>query len=180
MSNLRQYLIDILSSDAWYGFWTSACSIATFAAVCVALWQTKYSQRKRIRMEFSDQLTILIPHIGGTTANKNFMAIKATNVGNRKVSIEYFGIAFNDGTFSYITKDDVPVEVKNLPVQLDLDEQYLFYLSKEHFVEGLIALQSKLPRDKPIRFYAQDSAGKKYFCKSQKTVQEYIDSTKQK
>ena len=51
----------------WTLFWTAVGAIggtlgaiATTAAVIVALWQTKYSQKKKLKLAFSDNVEIAI------------------------------------------------------------------------------------------------------------------------
>ena len=50
----------------WNLFWTAFGAIggtlgalATFVAVIVALWQTKFSYKKKLQLSFSDDITIV-------------------------------------------------------------------------------------------------------------------------
>ena len=54
----------------WELFWTAfgaiggtLGAIATTAAVIVALWQTKYANKKQLKVEFSDNI-VLVPSQG--------------------------------------------------------------------------------------------------------------------
>ena len=53
----------------WELFWTAfgaiggtLGAIATTAAVIVALWQTKYANKKRLKVEFSDNIVVVPSH----------------------------------------------------------------------------------------------------------------------
>ena len=39
----------------WGMFWQAASAIATTAAVIVALWQTKYVNKKRVKLIYGEQ-----------------------------------------------------------------------------------------------------------------------------
>ena len=43
----------------WDIFWNAAGSIATFAAVLVALWQTRTANKKKLKLSFIENMTIL-------------------------------------------------------------------------------------------------------------------------
>lgn len=82
----------------WNLFWTAFGAIgatlgatATTAAVIVALWQTKYSQKKKLSFEFTDNFQLYNPNTG---ASLKFVGLSVTNVGNRKVIIQTWGVAF--------------------------------------------------------------------------------------
>lgn len=59
----------------WNLFWTAfgaiggtVGAIATAAAVIVALWQTKYSYKKKLKISFSNNITI-VPENGSETVS---------------------------------------------------------------------------------------------------------------
>lgn len=73
----------------WNLFWSAFGAIggtlgavATTAAVVVALWQTKYSQKKIIKLAFSDNFQLYNPNTGESV---KFIGLSVTNTGNRKV-----------------------------------------------------------------------------------------------
>ena len=68
----------------WNLFWTAFGAIggtlgavATTAAVVVALWQTKYSQKKIIKLGFSDNFQLYNPNTGESV---KFIGISVTNI----------------------------------------------------------------------------------------------------
>lgn len=86
----------------WYLFWTAfgaiggtIGSIATAAAVIVALWQTKYNYKKKLKLSFSNNITI-VPENG----NKfyHYVGVTITNIGNRDVIIKNWGFILNNGS----------------------------------------------------------------------------------
>ena len=86
----------------WNLFWTAFGAIggtlgavATTAAVVVALWQTKYSQKKIIKLGFSDNFQLYNPNTGESV---KFIGISVTNTGNRKVIIRTWGVHLKEGS----------------------------------------------------------------------------------
>ena len=76
----------------WAMFWQAASAIATTAAVIVALWQTRYQNKKKLKIEFIENVTYL-PSTGSGTITKNqYFSVDIANVGNRKVCIQRVGI----------------------------------------------------------------------------------------
>ena len=47
----------------WEMFWQAASAIATTAAVIVALWQTGYQNKKKLKIKFVENMTYL-PNTG--------------------------------------------------------------------------------------------------------------------
>ena len=56
----------------------------TSEGIFFALWQTKYSQKKIIKLAFSDNFQLYNPNTGESV---KFIGISVTNTGNRKVII---------------------------------------------------------------------------------------------
>ena len=85
----------------WNLFWSAFGAIggtlgavATTAAVVVALWQTKYSQKKIIKLTFSDNFQLYNPNTGESV---KFIGLSVTNIGNRKVIIRTWGVHLKEG-----------------------------------------------------------------------------------
>ena len=79
----------------WTLFWTAFGAIggtvgafATAAAVIVALWQTKYNQKKKLKLSFSEDITI-VPENGNVFYR--YIGVSVTNIGNRDVIISNWG-----------------------------------------------------------------------------------------
>ena len=151
--------------------------IATFSAVVVALWQTKYANRKKLKCNFIDKNVIVNPN---NSDKKFYVAMSISNIGNKKVIISNWGIKLKDGFILILTSGfeetifDKLVAVKT-PYILEPEENVTFFYSKELFQKlineqienGIISANSK------IKFVVHDSTGKSYFNKSKSNAQFY-------
>lgn len=164
----------------WNLFWTAfgaiggtVGAIATAAAVIVALWQTKYSYKKKLNLSFTDNITI-VPENGSTFYH--YIGITVTNIGNRDVVIQNWGFALDDGTKMMIVPDTSPlgrVLQVQLPHRLQIEEGTTLYYERRLFRNALedSINNGKLQKDKKIQFYVTDSTAKKHCVKSNKTAQ---------
>ena len=59
-------------------------AIATFLAVLVALWQTKYANRKRLKLSFTEVSQI----IGMKSGTVELATLTVSNIGNRAVTVQ--------------------------------------------------------------------------------------------
>jgi hypothetical protein len=125
----------------WNLFWTAfgaiggtLGAIATFVAVIVALWQTKFSYKKKLQLSFSDNITI-VPENG----NKfyHYVGVTITNIGNRDVVIQNWGFELDDGSQMLIVTDTSPfgrvLQVK-LPYRLRLKKALHCIMRKLYFI----------------------------------------------
>ena len=143
-------------------------AIATFCAVVVALWQTKYSDRKKLKCKFIEHNAVC----RGAT-HKNYVCMSITNVGNKKVIINSWGIKRKNGYIMILTsgfeKDafDKAVAVKT-PYHLEVEENVSFFYDKALFPDVLNeAIQKgEIEADKKICFVVYDSTGRAYYTKS--------------
>lgn len=77
-------------------------AIATTAAVLVALWQTKYANRKKLKSYFSGDNTIVNPN---SYTTKNYVGMNITNIGNKKVILSSWEIITNRNEIIMILTD---------------------------------------------------------------------------
>lgn len=63
--------------------------IATFSAVIVALWQTKYASRKKLKCQFIENNVVMNPN---SFDKKLYVAMSISNIGNKKVIVSNWGI----------------------------------------------------------------------------------------
>ena len=59
-------------------------AIATFAAVLVALWQTKYANKKKLKCSFIDKNMVVNPQ---NYDKKLYVTMSISNIGNKKIII---------------------------------------------------------------------------------------------
>ena len=164
-------------------FWTAFGAIggtvgalATAVAVIVALWQTKYSQKKKVKIAFNEDVTV-VPEVGSVFYR--YVGVTVTNIGNRDVMITGWGFKMHNGGYVVIVRDNTPISKLiqiNLPHKLAIEESidltygktYLLGVLKENIDN------KKLDPHKALEFYVSDSTGKKYTVKTSKTVCEMI------
>lgn len=68
----------------WGMFWQAASAIATAVAAIIALWQTRYQNRKKVKITFNESV---IYAFGGSLelADKcQYVSLDVVNTGNRK------------------------------------------------------------------------------------------------
>lgn len=171
------------STFDWNLFWTAFGAIggtvgalATTAAVIVALWQTKYSQKKKIKLSFPDNYML---YNSNTGASIKFIGVGVSNIGNRKVIIQNWGVYLKKDTAALIvTPTDVSSFEKMvypaLPKTLDLEETIALQWQQDRFKSFLQTNKDNIDKDKPLTFFVQDSTGKRYEVKTQKNASAYI------
>ena len=107
--------------------------VATFSAVAVALWQTKYASRKKLKCKFIDKNIVLNPISG---EKKSYVAMSISNIGNKKVIISNWGIQLKRSFILILTSGfeesmfDKMVTVKT-PCILEPEENITFFYSKD-------------------------------------------------
>lgn len=151
--------------------------IATFSAVIVALWQTKFANKKKLKLRFVEGNATFNPR---TNEHKDYVSISITNIGNRKVIVSSWGIKISKTERFLILTEffddyfDQAVSVKT-PCTLDTEENVCFFYIKEKFVSVLDEQikNGKINKNKRITFYVFDSTGKEYTVKSNKKAHVY-------
>lgn len=151
-------------------------SIATFSAVVVALWQIKYSNRKKLKCKFIEHNAVC-----SSSVHKNYVCMDITNIGNKKVIIKSWGIKRKNGYIMILTsgfeKDafDKIVAVKT-PYHLDVEENVSFFYDKNLFPEVIddAIKKSEIEANKKICFVVYDSTGRAYYTKSKDIAKTYI------
>ena len=109
---------------------------ATFAAVVVALWQTKYANKKKLKCSFIERNTVVDPQ---NYDKKLYVTMRISNIGNKKVVINNWGIKLKDSFILILTEGferdsfDEVVSVKT-PYILEPEEQITFFYAKDLFI----------------------------------------------
>lgn len=160
-------------------FWTAFGAIggtlgafATAAAVVVALWQTKHSEKKSLKLTFSDSMRLM-----GT--DEYFINLSITNVGNRKVIIDKWGFYYHNKKIGLLNV--IPTEIckcinPTLPSDLDSELRISLFFEQKTFVAELKKgiKEGKFKFNKKVDFFAIDTTGKYYFVRSPKSVAQMI------
>lgn len=175
----------------WTLIWTAVGAIggtlgalATSIAVIVALWQTKYSQKKKIKVCFTDLIT-LTSNLPSDNVRVEYVGIDVTNIGNRDVIIQSWGFVLqpkSNGKVLILPDRTLYGELVRieLPKRLALEESITLVYAKELFQNVLIDNCSvgKLNSKKKLQFYVCDSTGKYYYAKTQKKIESYLPKKK--
>ena len=171
----------------WNLFWTAFGAIggtlgalATAAAVIVALWQTRYSQKKKLKLSFTDDIAV-VPQNG--TVVRRYVGVRIANIGNREVVITGWGFDLEKPHSMMIVPDLSPIEKAiqpKLPYRLQLEESITLYYQKDLFTKVVTERcdNDQLKKGQPIKFYVSDSTGKKHYINTQKNAVAYYNHQK--
>lgn len=167
----------------WNLFWTAFGAIggtlggfATCLAVIVALWQTKYENRKKLKLSKLESIKSM------NTANghveKEFVGVRVCNIGNRAVSIKSWGFKATHKETILLLPDSSPLAMAiqpSLPYRLETEESINLVYDKSHFDE-LVKRSCQDGTFKPrhkIKIWVADSTGACYYTKTPFTAQYY-------
>lgn len=156
-------------------FWEAAGAISTFAAVAVALWQTRYANKKKAKLSFVDKKILPAFPIGkiGYIPETQYVGVEFANIGNRKIIIKNFWLELPDNNCAIIEPAQTPIGSISLPAELDIEESIFLPWEKEKFL-NFIEHEKDLPKDKKMSFCITDSTGITYKCKTKKNLSEYL------
>ena len=170
----------------WNLFWTAfgaiggtLGAIATAVAVIVALWQTKYSYKKKLKLSFSNNIT-LVPENGNNF--HHYVGVTIINIGNRDAIIKNWGFILNNGSKMMIVPDLSPmgriIQVQ-LPHKLQVEEGTTLYYNNLLFHNALeeCIKNGSLSKNKKIRFFVTDSTEKEHYVTTHKSAQDLLDDT---
>ena len=148
-------------------------SVATTAAVIVALWQTKYSTKKRLKIEFNDDIKLYNEHLGKIVGE--YIGISIINIGNRDVIITDWSILTNNKSRTKIMTERQGILKVSLPAKVEIENKLDLNYEREYFNNFIKDITQKHPKLKKqkIKFQVMDSTGKKYRINSKKTYEEY-------
>lgn len=167
----------------WNLFWTAFGAIggtlgafATLFAVIVALWQTKYENRKKLKLSKLESIKVTDTATGHV--EKEFVAVKVCNIGNRAVSIMNWGFKVTHKENILLIPDTSPLATviqPSLPYRLETEESINLVYDKSHFDE-LVKSGCQDGTFKPrrkIKIWVADSTGACYYTKTPFSAQYY-------
>ncbi len=166
-------------------FWTAFAAIgqavgaiATAAAVIVTLWQVRYSNKKKLKMKFTDK-SVVFSERGDS--RYFFVNLSVTNIGNRNVIVRNWETE-GPKKSNYLLVQDMTNPMlkllqKSLPYTLEpeytldlvFDLKLFLKNLKEQTEQGTFAMNDKLT------FYVVDTTGKEYALKIKKTIKQLIE-----
>lgn len=156
-------------------------ALATFIAVIVALYQTKLTNKKKLKLKFNDPVTIVNPNTGQQLGD--YIGITIINIGNREVIIDDWSILpYNKSKERYkIMTEMQGLLSQKLPYKLKIEEKLDLYYEKKAFLRLIADLVDKnnIKLNKKIKFQILDSINKSYIIESDKTISEYVNESKE-
>lgn len=151
-------------------------AIATFLAVIVALWQTKYLNRKRLRLSFTEVSQIIMTNSGTV----DLATLTVSNIGNRAVTVQSWGFIINRKVQGLVLQDPSNSMLKLvdtlLPKRVEPEESINLVIMADNLLHNLeINIESGNYRNnQKIKVFCTDSVGKKYIVRTKSTVGQMI------
>lgn len=176
----------------WMVFWTafgaiggSIGALATAAAVIVALWQTKYAYKKKLKLTFCDD--VKIASNAGMLITE-LISLTITNIGNKTILLDSWGFKLKGSKrmkiFTNLPSETIPCQIRSqftikTPYELIPEHTVTFYYEKEKFCQ--VVTQScenkELDEKQKIKFYVTDSTNTDYFAISTKSAKSYLQQS---
>lgn len=153
----------------WGTFWQAASAIATTAAVFVALWQSIYSNRKKVKIRFRDNV-----RKGDALDTEPYVELEVVNTGNRKVILSRYGIIFNGNVFAIAFPDESEMISILNPIELEVEECTRIEWKKSEFIKQLQE-QCKISNNSKVTLFVQDTTGTMYTYETSKRRIQYIN-----
>lgn len=167
----------------WNLFWTGFGAIggtlgalATLLAVIVALWQTKYETRKKLKL--SKLETIKVVDTANGHVEKEFVEVNVCNIGNRAINIKSWGFKATHRENILLIPDTSPLAMAiqpSLPYRLETEESINLVYDKSLF-DKLVKRSCQDGTFKPrrkIKIWVADSTGACYYTKTPFSAQYY-------
>ncbi|MCL2544657.1 MAG: hypothetical protein FWE77_01930 [Clostridia bacterium] len=176
-NNIMPTSNEITTFEIWSLIISAVAAVATFAAVIVALWQTKYANRKRVKLKSSTQA--LLPVITMETGSKVLsetlsQCVDITNIGNRDIVIDGFSIEFSRDFMLQIV-DFMNIINPQLPIKIAAEERERLQVDFPSLCEMILKNKKTIGKfDKKLKFCITDSTGKKYRIKSNRTIENIL------
>ena len=153
-------------------------AIATFLACCIALWQTKYNNKKKLKLKF---YSLASPVSDYVSFDQYLISINIVNIGKRKVEIQEWAYYVRKQRYIFMTNGFILNKDNQLPKKLDIEESFDLYFNLKNFLESIKSAYNlgKIHKSSKIKFGIKDSSGKVYSIKSKERVSEYLKMLEQ-
>lgn len=152
-------------------------SIATFLAVVVALWQTKYTNRKKLKLSFTE-ISQIFGMNGGVV---ELATLTVSNVGNRAITVQNWGFIINRKlrgiVFQNPNDEELSLVDTLLPKKLEPEETINLAMTADKLLHNLeMNIENGyFRREKKIKVFCTDSVGKVYTVKTPRKVGKMIE-----
>ena len=125
-------------------------------------------------LNFTDNLQAIDVNI--TSDSIKYVGVRITNIGNRNVILQNWGIHCEDDTDCLIVHklDRIEQSISVLlPYTLQPEQQITLTIRADQFCK-LIDDTTHFPLNKKLLFFVHDTTGKEYKIKSNKVVSQYL------
>ena len=149
-------------------------ALATFCACFIALWQTRIAYKKKIKLTFSDNITITDMN---AKINIKLVSVTIYNTGNKDIEIRELAIHTNNKSKYILIQEVIPFVKLKLPHRLNTESSVDLMYEYNRFVPLLQEMLQKneIYKWNKIKFGIKDSSNKVYYIKSSKRVYQYIN-----
>jgi len=145
-------------------------AIATFSAVVVALWQTKFTNKKKLIVTYTRYFRSLFEgeEFSGLSEKQRealelpLITVEAINIGNREVTLVDWGVFFTKKYLLQIRG----LRYNEFPIKLAIEESSKLQIDWHEVAHAIPEnFKDKTNQNKKMRFYITDSTGKKHYTK---------------
>ena len=125
--------------------------------------------KKRLKIKFRDNVILT-----NKASKESYVELEISNVGNRKIIINRYGMSFNEGFFVVSFPDETEMINTRRPVVLDIEESKIITWKKEEFIQ-VLKDQCKTSGNSKITLFVQDTAGNFYTTRTPKKRMQYLN-----
>ena len=148
-------------------------AVATFLACLIALWQTKQTFKKKVRVYFNELIYFNHPTIPQNESR--FVGVTIINKGNRDVNIREWAIELKSNRKSVLILNYNKPFLTQLPIKIEPEQKADLYYEWEFFIKNIKKLtEDKLIRgNKKVKFSITDMTDEKYYFYSKHVANHY-------
>lgn len=156
----------------WGALATAASAIATFMAAFVALWQSKLTLKKNIKVELKNAHTL--PDL------KYYLEIDISNHGQKDIVIESWSWEFRDKGTVFIPNGLCRCialgDIVTLPFVLKSENNLKIMLPIEHLANSLIKVvnEGHARYSDKLKVFVCDSTGERFYAKTRLKIATYV------
>lgn len=163
-----------MSETCWNVIISALSAFVTFCAVVVAIWQTKYTNKKKLKLNSNITAQLIQDLTTGKINNTSylFISLDITNTGNRNVVIEDWGIKLTKKFSFQIIANKQQILPKEITIENKLNLKTTLIDLRNALKANLKEVKNKNRR---LKIYVTDSSGKKYYTKIKKSIKKIIE-----
>ncbi|MBR3676384.1 MAG: hypothetical protein IKN71_04545 [Alphaproteobacteria bacterium] len=157
---------------------TCCSAFATFCACIIALWQTRYNNRKELKIFFNEYVLLSHPMI--PKEEQIFVGATIINKGNRPVNITEWSFELKNNKKSVLILNYKKTYLTQLPITIEPEQKVELYYERHFFEHNISELidDNLIFKNKKIKFSIRDATGKVYVFYSNKKAEKYIKQNK--